>query len=82
MVAMGTSRLQLDRGWSAFVGQHEAKADTEVEALAKAAEARIAELEAALRAIFLAADNAGNEREWADMVSAEMTDKRRALVSD
>lgn len=45
-------------------------------------ERRIAELEAALRAIFLAADNAGNEQEWADMVSAEMTDERRALVTD
>lgn len=42
---------------------------------------RIAELEAALRAIFLAADNAGTEQEWADMVSAEMTDERRALVT-
>lgn len=44
--------------------------------------ARIAELEEALRAIFLAADNAGDEQEWADMVSAEMTDERRALVTN
>jgi len=42
---------------------------------------RILMLQAALSAIFLAADNAGNEQEWADMVSAEMTDERRALVS-
>lgn len=42
---------------------------------------RISDLEAALRAIFEAADNAGNEQEWADMVSAEMTDERRALVA-
>lgn len=42
--------------------------------------ARIAELEAALQAIFAAADRAASEQEWADRVSAELTDERRALV--
>lgn len=42
---------------------------------------RIAELEAALRAIFDAADGARTELEWADLVSAAMTDDRRALVT-
>ncbi len=50
-------------------------------AMIEARDKRIAELETALRAIFLAADNSGNEQEWADMVSAAMTDERRALVA-
>ena len=43
---------------------------------------RIAELEAALRSIFAAADGADNENDWSDRVSAAMTDDVRALVQE
>ena len=42
---------------------------------------RIAALEAALRAIYAAADGARDEQDWGDRVSAAMTDERRALVT-
>lgn len=41
----------------------------------------IARLEAALRAIYAAADGARDEQDWGDRVSAAMTDERRALVT-
>lgn len=43
---------------------------------------RIAELEAALRAIYEAADSSCDDQDWADRVSAAMTDERRNLVTE
>lgn len=42
---------------------------------------RILELEAALRAIYDAADAATDETDWGNRVSAAMTDERRALIT-
>ena len=44
-------------------------------------EKRIKALEAALKAIFDAADAAVDEADWGDRVSAAMTDDARALVA-
>ena len=50
-------------------------------ATAGALKVRSAELEAALRAIFDAADQARDEQDWSDRVSDAMTDDRRALIT-